>query len=192
MEKCGVAPTIVVDPDALSSADCLILPGVGAFKDGMAGLGRHGLNEAIRDYASSGRPLLGICLGMQMLADESVEFGRHPGLGLVPGQVVPIASSGTEGTSHKIPFIGWAEIEPSRAHGFAGTPLALVDAHESAYLLHSYHFEPGRPEDRLATYDYDGVTITAAVARDNILGCQFHPEKSGPTGLKIMAGFLAS
>jgi len=192
VEKCGAAPTIVTDPAALAQAGHLILPGVGAFRDGMAGLACHGLDEAVRDFAASGRPLLGICLGMQMLAEESVEFGRHPGLGLVPGRVVPIAAAGPNGVGHKIPFIGWAEIAPQRADGFAGTPLAGLQPHDAVYLLHSYHFEPERPEDRLATYDYDGVTVTAAVARDNILGCQFHPEKSGPTGLRIVAEFLAS
>jgi glutamine amidotransferase len=192
VEKCGAEPVIVADPEALARADCLILPGVGAFRDGMAGLARRGLDAALRDHAASGRPLLGICLGMQMLAEESVEFGRHEGLGLVPGRVVPIAATGAGGGSHKIPFIGWTEIEPSRADGFWGTPLAGVETHDAVYLLHSYHFEPGRSGDRLATYDYDGVTVTAAVARDNIIGCQFHPEKSGPTGLGIMAAFLAS
>ncbi len=189
--KVGGTPCLSSDPAEIARADRLMLPGVGAFGDGMAGLARDGLDEAVRAFAATGRPLLGICLGMQMLASESVEFGTHEGLGLVPGRVVPIPRQGTDGAPHKIPFIGWADLEGVRPGGYRGTPLRSVAERQSVYLVHSFHVEPENDADLLAIYRYDGVPVTAAIARDNIFGCQFHPEKSGPVGLGIVGEFLA-
>jgi glutamine amidotransferase len=189
VEHAGGEVRLTDDLAEIASADRLILPGVGAFRDGMAGLAARGLDEAVRAFAATGRPLLGICLGMQMLASESLEFGTHPGLDLIPGRVVPVPRLGADGNPHKIPFIGWAALEPMRPDGFADTPLSQVEG-DSIYLVHSFHLEPDEASDLLAVYRYDGLPVTAAVRRDNIFGCQFHPEKSGPTGLGIIRKFL--
>jgi len=191
IEKAGGSVVLTEDHAEIAAADRLLLPGVGAFRDGMDGLSRNGLDDAVRTFAATGRPLLGICLGMQMLATESHEFGVHGGLGLVPGRVVAIPREGAGGTLHKVPFIGWAALEPVRDAGFAGTPLNGV-AGDSIYLVHSYHVEPADTADLLAVYRYDDVAITAAIQHDNVFGCQFHPEKSGPAGLAIVRRFLES
>lgn len=190
VEKAGGEVVLTESRADIAAADRLLLPGVGAFRDGMAGLARQGLDDAVRAFAETGRPLLGICLGMQMLTGESHEFGVHPGLGLVPGRVAPIPRAGVDGTPHKVPFIGWAALEPTRADGFGDTPLAEIGG-DSIYLVHSFHVEPENRGDLLAVYRYDGVAITAAIQRGNVFGCQFHPEKSGPAGLAIVQRFLA-
>jgi glutamine amidotransferase len=191
IEKAGGEARVTSDHRQIAKADRLILPGVGAFRNGMQGLRAAGVEDAVLAFARSGRPLLGICLGMQMFADRSVEFGEHAGLGLIGGQVQPIPPLGAAGAQHKVPFIGWAELEPARETGLRDTPLRVLRPGSSVYLVHSFHFVPERSSDLLAVYNYDGVPITAAVARDNIVGCQFHPEKSGRVGIRIIAEFLA-
>jgi glutamine amidotransferase len=188
VEAVGGELVLSSDRRELATADRMILPGVGAFKDGMAGLVQSGLDEAVRTHAEVGRPLLGICLGMQMLMDESLEFGEHRGLSLVPGRVVPIPT-GEGDNRRKVPYVGWAELEPARADGFAETALCNL-ADDAVYLVHSYYVEPADPQDTLAVYCDGDAQITAAIQRDNILGCQFHPEKSGEAGLGILAEFL--
>jgi imidazole glycerol-phosphate synthase subunit HisH len=190
IEKVGGEPQLVKNPSALANADRVVLPGVGAFRDGMAGLSAHGLDEAVCRHAETGRPILGICLGMQMLVDRSFEFGEHVGLGLIKGDVLPIPSDDGLGGVRKVPFIGWAELSSEGGEGFAGTPLSTVVQGEAVYLVHSYYVATADPAHRLASYGYDGATITAAIARDNIIGYQFHPEKSGECGLRILNSFL--
>jgi len=191
VEKAGGEVVLTEDYAEIAGADRLLLPGVGAFRDGIAGLSRNGLDDAVRAFAATGRPLLGICLGMQMLASESHEFGVHVGLGLVPGRVVAIPREGDDGIAHKVPFIGWAALESKREAGFSGTPLDGISG-DSVYLVHSYYVEPVEAADLLAVYRYDGVAITAAIQRENVFGCQFHPEKSGPAGLATVRRFLES
>lgn len=188
--KVGAESRMTSDAAEIAAADRLILPGVGAFRDGMQGLRSANLDSAVVDFANSGKPLLGICLGMQMLASTSTEFGEHRGLGLIPGQVEAIPAHAADGSPHKVPFIGWTEMSPARAERFRGTPLSSIEADHAVYLVHSYHFVPDDPADLLATYDYDGVPVTAAVARGNIIGCQFHPEKSASVGLGLIRHFL--
>lgn len=173
-------------------ADYLVLPGVGAFRDGMAGLRHNGLDDAVLRFAETGKPLLGICLGMQMLASESEEFGSHKGLDLIPGKVRAIPAAGHDGSPHKIPFIGWARLDASQASAFEGSPLAGLGDDSFVYLVHSFHVEPEDTGNACATYDYDGVKVTAAIRKANIFGCQFHPEKSGPIGLSIISRFLSA
>ena len=180
---------VSADPARLAVADRVILPGVGAFVDGMAGLNRAGFVPAIRDYVAAGRPLLGICLGMQMLMDQSEEFGQTPGLGLIPGQVRAIDRDRGNHPRRKLPSIGWAALSPESP--WQGTPLANTEPGAAVYFLHSFHAVPETPADLLASYDYDGTRVTAAVRRGAVTGAQFHPEKSGPVGLGIMATFLA-
>ena len=179
---------ITSDPNRLSVADRVILPGVGAFVLGMAGLQQAGFAAALHGYVASGRPLLGICLGMQMLMDESEEFGQTKGLGLIPGRVRAIDRARPDGTRRKLPYIGWAGLQP--ASPWAGSVLQDVSPGAAVYFLHSFHAEPLERDHLLAVYDHDGTTVTAAVRRNQVTGAQFHPEKSGPTGLGIVAAFL--
>jgi glutamine amidotransferase len=191
-EHVGANVALGADAATVSAADYLVLPGVGAFRDGMAGLRERGLLDALVAHAASGRPMLGICLGAQMLMSGSVEFGEHRGLDLVPGRVIPIPATDALGQGQKLPFIGWADLRPAEPGGFAGTALAHVGSQDAVYLVHSYYIETEQANHRLATYDYGGHAITAAIRSDNILGLQFHPEKSGPVGLALLASFLAS
>jgi glutamine amidotransferase len=191
LESCGADADIDVsaDPAALATADRLVVPGVGAFADAMHGFTARGWVEPVRRYAASGRPLLGICVGMQMLMAASEEFGVHEGLGLIPGRVVAIPRQDTDGARLKVPSIGWTPIEVAD-----GAPPSLRDhpAGGAVYLVHSFHALPDDPRHRVATYAFGVHAVTAAVARDNILGLQFHPEKSGAAGLAIMRRFVAA
>lgn len=178
--------------DGVMDADYLVLPGVGAFRDGMAGLKCNGLDQAVMRFAETGKPLLGICLGMQMLASESKEFGSHRGLDLIPGKVQAIPASGQDGSPHKVPFIGWAQLDEPHPGAFDGTPLYGHGKDMFVYLVHSFHVEPEDSSLICATYEYNGVKVTAAIRKANIFGCQFHPEKSGPLGLSIISRFLSA
>lgn len=188
LEHCGAQVDLSNDPVRIVAADRLVLPGVGAFAEGMAGLSSAGLIDPIRTLAASGRPLMGICLGMQMLASSSEEFGANEGLGLIPGRVVAIPERTAEGEPLKIPHIGWADLilSPGRENL---DPVGIVDG-EAVYLIHSYRFEPETHAHRLADCIYGGLRIAAAVRADNITGLQFHPEKSGKVGLGILDAFL--
>lgn len=190
LEHCGAIVTFAQDAAAVTAATRLVLPGVGAFSDGMKGLRERGLADAIRQYAASGRPLLGICLGMQMLASVSEEFGEHAGLDIIPGRVVPVPGSTSGGQPQKTPHIGWNTLQPAPGARWTDTPLAETPPGTAVYLVHSFHVRPENPAHLLAVCDYGGHAITAAIGRGAILGCQFHPEKSGPAGLKVLAGFV--
>lgn len=186
----GVEVTLATTPEAVLAADRLVLPGVGAFGACMSNLRASGLDAPVKAFAASGKPFLGICVGMQMLFDASEEFGENPGLGLVPGRVVPVPPVGTDGRPHRIPHVGWNRIQPPEGRAWAGTPLAAVRPGEAVYFVHSFMGVPVDPADALAFADYDGVPLLAAVRRGNLTGCQFHPEKSGLIGLAILGGFL--
>lgn len=181
--------TLGTTPEDVATADRLILPGVGAFKDGMQGLRAAGLIDPIKAYAASGRPLLGVCLGAQMLSTTGEEFGTHAGLDLIGGRVTRIPTD-RDGVKRKLPFIGWTPLDTHRDTGFAGTCLHRLVRDESVYFVHSFHMEVTDPDHLLATYDYDGLPVTAAIQRENVTGMQFHPEKSSAVGLRILEGFL--
>lgn len=188
LEHCGATVELSDDPARIAVAERLVLPGVGAFADGMAGLAAAALIDPIRAFAASGRPLMGICLGMQMLASCSDEFGANEGLGLIPGRVTPIPDRTADGAPQKIPHIGWADLilNPSRENA---DPCGIADG-DAVYLVHSYRFEPEADEHRLADCIYGGLPIAAAIRAGNITGFQFHPEKSGKVGLGILDAFL--
>lgn len=187
----GAETELIHTPEQVLAAKALVLPGVGAFRDGMAGLERLGLIGPIRQKAAEGTPLLGICLGMQMLFEESEEFGLHQGLGLIPGRVVRIADTDTQGNPLKVPHISWAPLLPGGGRGdFSDSALAGVTPGQECYFIHSYGAKPTNPADCLAVTAYGGREICAAAARGSVVGCQFHPEKSGPVGLSILEEFL--
>jgi len=167
------------DAAELAQADRLVLPGVGAFEDAANKLRSSGLDGFVRQQAAAGKPLLGICLGMQMLFEKSYEYGEHEGLGLLRGQVVPMAGKINEDL--KIPHMGWNALEVKQ-----GRLLADVDG-QYVYFVHSF-FAQGCEDSLAAVTEYD-IPITAAVEQGNIFGCQFHPEKSGNVGLSILRRF---
>ena len=191
LQHVGATAKLSHDAAEIENAERLLLPGVGAFAEGMQGLRERGLIEPIRRYAASGRPLLGICLGMQMLASLSEEFGEHEGLDLIPGRVVPVPPQDVDGSPQKIPHIGWADVGPALPRGWAGTMFEGMREGTSVYLVHSFYFEPSDAAHRLADCFYGGHRITAAVCSGRTIGCQFHPEKSGEAGLRLLQGFLA-
>ena len=180
LARLGVHTRVTADPDMLALADGLILPGVGAFSDAMAALGRSGTIPAVLEAVGAGRPLLGIYLGMQLLLDGSEEGPGVPGLGLIPGEVRRLPGCGL-----KIPHMGWNSLTPAKPSPlFKGLP-----EEPYVYFVHSYACKAADPADVLAVTDY-GVPFHAAVQRGRILGFQFHPEKSGNVGQKLLANFV--
>lgn len=191
LERIGATVTVTDSRNELERATHLVLPGVGAFRDGIGGLHDRRLVDPLRRYGESGRPLLAICLGMQLLFDVSEEFGMHEGLGLIPGKVVAIPATGVDEEPHRIPHIGWNELlEPPSRRGWQGTVLADVVPGSSAYFVHSFSAHPTEATHRLADCLYDGRLISAAVRHGGLSGCQFHPEKSGKVGLSILKRFV--
>lgn len=178
----GAETFVSGDPRELDKADKLILPGVGAFEDAAAKLRQTGLDSYVRTRAAQGTPLMGICLGMQLLFERSFEYGEHEGLGLLKGQVVGMA--GKLPGDLKIPHMGWNSLHLHRADSrlFANTKEG-----EYVYFVHSFFAEGC--EDSLAASTEYGIELTAAVEKGNIFGCQFHPEKSGSVGLSILKTF---
>ncbi|MBQ3064812.1 MAG: imidazole glycerol phosphate synthase subunit HisH [Clostridia bacterium] len=182
MDMIGAEVTVTADPDLIRSADRILLPGVGAFEDAANKLRVTGLDLVVVEEAKRGKPLLGICLGMQMLFEKSFEYGEHRGLGLIRGEVRPIASKIPQGL--KIPHIGWNALQ------FKGeSPLfRYIKNGDCVYFVHSYA-AMSCDDAVIAVADY-GAPLTAAVADGNVFGCQFHPEKSGNVGLQILRAFV--
>lgn len=194
LEHEGGSPQLVSTPTEIESAERILLPGVGAFADGMRGLAERSLVEPLLEYLRSGRPFLGICLGMQMLFEEAEEFGLHRGLGAIPGSVRRIPERSITGEPLKVPHIGWSPlVYPERVSGerWRDTVLADIPEQSAVYFVHSYAGIPADREHRLADTVYNGERILAAVQKGNVFGCQFHPEKSGPIGLAVLRRFLA-
>ena len=191
LEHSGAVVTVSSDAKIIMTASRVVLPGVGAFADGMKGLKIENLDQVVYDFALLGRPLLGICLGMQMLLNESEEFGLNNGLGLIPGKVIPIPSYDIENNSHKIPHIGWNSLMISRENQKWNSDLMInTIPGESVYFVHSFMAQVIEEQHEIANCNYGGISIPAVIGRDNILGCQFHPEKSGEVGLKILKSFI--
>jgi glutamine amidotransferase len=181
-DSLGIETVVTGDAEEIKKADKIILPGVGAFRDAANSLKDCGLDKVIIDEAKKGKPLMGICLGMQMLFEKSYEYGEYEGLGLIKGSVCPI--SDVIPPDLKIPHIGWNAL---RFHGEKSPIFKYINEGDCVYFVHSY-YGADCGESVIATAEY-GENITAAVARDNVFGCQFHPEKSGEVGLKILKAF---
>jgi len=191
LEHCGATVTVTSDPDEIFSASRVLLPGVGAFSDAMTELCRLGLDGVVREVGARGTTLMGICLGMQMLFDESDEFGTTAGLGLIPGRVVPLPITTITGQTQKIPHIGWNELElPQGRKDWQGSVLQDLKSGDSVYFVHSFMANPNNAEYRIANCIYGGNPVSAVITRDNVIGCQFHPEKSGEVGLNVLRRFL--
>jgi glutamine amidotransferase len=194
----GMTAEVTSDPARIQASSGLILPGVGAFGFAMAQLARLRLDTAILAAVDQGKPLLGICLGFQLLFEESTEMGSARGLGLVPGRVTSLAES-LRATGHtgvaRSPHIGWLPItQPSHAGNrdlWQGTLLAGTAPGERLYFVHSFHATPTQPEASLAEANYLGLRYCCAVSRGRVFGCQFHPEKSAAAGLQIYQRFAA-
>ncbi len=179
----SVGADIYVGSDAtqLQAAEKIVLPGVGAFADAMAALRERGIDALLKEEAAAGKPIMGICLGMQVLFQKSYEYGEHEGLGLLQGEVIPMQGNISEDL--KIPHIGWNALEIKKQSAL----LQGVTSGDYVYFVHSF-YASNCDSSIIATTDY-GAQITAAVQKGNVMGCQFHPEKSGDVGMKILRAF---
>ena len=181
LAKIGADAVVTADPQVIAQADKLILPGVGAFADAAQKLRDSGLDAVIKAEAAAGKPIMGICLGMQMLFEKSYEYGEHEGLGLLKGSVVPMEGSIPE--TLKIPHIGWNALHFQRDSKL----FQYIRENDCVYFVHSF-YASGCEDSLIATAEY-GKELTAAVEKGNVMGCQFHPEKSGDVGLNILRAF---
>ena len=182
LKEIGAEAVVTSDEKVIAAADRIILPGVGAFEDAARKLRESGMAEVVKREAASGKPMLGICLGMQLMFDKSYEYGEHEGLGLIHGSVRPIADVIPSG--YKIPHIGWNSLKFTRE-----TPLfKYISEGDYVYFVHSFYAAECEESTR-ATTEY-GADLTAAAANGNVYGCQFHPEKSGTIGLNILRAFV--
>jgi imidazole glycerol-phosphate synthase subunit HisH len=193
LEHAGADVIVTEDPKDAIAAERLVVPGVGAFSECMRAVNDLGLGDAIREFVGSGRPMLGICVGMQILFDASEEFGETPGLGILPGRVQMVPGTTTAGTPQRVPHIGWNHlIEPEVGRLWGDTLLRPFGTQGPAvYFVHSFAAQPAQDSDRLADCDYGGHRISAMVKRDNMTATQFHPERSGMVGLGMLKEFLS-
>jgi len=184
-EKLGFEARVSADPCDIMTAEKVVLPGVGAFRDCINNLREGGFVEPLLEHVAAGKPLLGICVGMQMLFDESEEFGHHQGLGLIPGKVVRFPSGMVEnGERLKVPHMGWNNVSLKNSPLFAG-----IEDGCFLYFVHSYYCAAANPADVAASCRYGDVEFSASIWRDNIMATQFHPEKSQDVGLNIFKNF---
>jgi len=186
-EEEGKKTILSRDCNIILNAEGLVLPGVGAFSHGMNNLNKYGLVDIIKNYVKTRKPLLGICLGMQMLLDESEEFGNTKGIGLIKGKVIKIPIE--KSNKIKLPHISWNEIETKNIE-WENTILNDVKINSDMYFVHSYVAKPDNENEILSTTDYFGTEFCSALKKDNIYGCQFHPEKSAKDGLHIIKNFI--
>jgi glutamine amidotransferase len=187
-EQAGMRALVTSRHEDLRSAPAVVLPGVGAFGDAMRTLEGLGLIEVLREVASEGKILLGICLGMQLLMQESHEFGRYDGLGIIDGDVVPLPNLLEKGRCVKVPQVGWNRIHATSAganHVWKDTVLGGLSDGEYMYFVHSFYCRPERSDVVLATTSYGQTEFCSAVRKGNVFGCQFHPERSGFQGVKV-------
>lgn len=193
LRQVGAQPQLTRDIPTILGAERVILPGVGAFARAMDALRAYGLDEVLGRYVESGRPFLGICIGMQVLMDYSSEFGQHSGLGFIAGHVERIPNVGTNGEPLHVPHISWGKIMPASTISegdWQSSPLAGDDGAQDFYFVHSYHAKPDDKSHLLSVVDHGGNKVTAAVRKGNVTGVQFHPERSGQAGLQLLQRFV--
>ena len=191
LEFVGAKVQISDCPNEVSRASRIVLPGVGAFSAGMDKLREKRLDEALKSTPDE-TPVMGICLGMQMLLNASTEFGEHTGLGIIQGNVTSLHSHAVdiEKQNLKIPHVGWRELQTANSsHQWKDSCLKNVECHDSVYFVHSYMAVPSHSDNVLATCEYGKSAIVAAIAKSNVVGLQFHPELSGDVGLRILEAF---
>jgi len=191
LEECGGSVVLTDDVAKIRQAERIVLPGVGAFGDCMGKLVHRNLTDPIREFANSGRPMLGICVGMQVLLDLGEEFEDCNAFRIISGRVQAIPPTTIDDKPHKIPHIGWTALElPAGRENWKGTILEDIALGQTCYFVHSFNANPDNSENILAVSDYNGRRIVAAVQAGNVYGTQFHPEKSGKVGLTVMSRFL--
>ncbi len=193
LEHSGAKVTLASHPEDILRADRIVLPGVGAFKDGMEALRSRDLVVALKEFAKTGRPLMGICLGAQLLFDSSDEFGQHEGLSILSGTVKKIPEEDLNHRSIRVPNIGWSRLEISgERESWENSILKQTNPSDTFYFVHSFSIIPDDAQVQLAACSHGGHKLTAAIQKDSVSGCQFHPEKSGLNGLKILETFISS
>jgi len=185
LAQINARPILTNRVEEIREADGVILPGVGAFASGMENLAKYELEGPISDYVQTGKPFLGICLGMQMLMDESEEFGHTRGLGLVNGKVIRLKV-----THARLPHVGWSKIEQPAHRPWSDTIFQDIKTNTNLYFVHSFAVHPKNTKDVLSLTTYDDNTYCSAFGKDNVYGVQFHPEKSADMGLKILKNFI--
>jgi len=186
----GVTPIVSSNPADINDADGIILPGVGAFKDAMYNLVNFELDKAIQQFVASGKPIMGVCLGLQLLFTYSEEFGTCKGLNIIEGNVIRFNNFNNDGSSLKIPQIGWNTIKPPSNKLWLNTPLQDITPETYMYFVHSFHVMPKDKSITLTETTYGNTTYTSSIYSNNIFACQFHPEKSGEKGLSIYEKWL--
>ena len=190
-DNCGAEVKFISTPAEILTAEKLVLPGVGAFPNAMASLSNLGLVSAIQDFSLTGRPMLAICLGMQLLLDESEEFSKTKGLGIIEGVVTAIPNTDSAGEKQKIPHIGWNELHTRQSkETWQDSILSGLNSGDATYFVHSYMATPKNQESLLAYTPYGAIDVPAVITKNYITGCQFHPEKSGEVGLSILRNFM--
>lgn len=187
--KEGVNVNLVSTAEGLKEATHLILPGVGAFSNAMDRLRYRKLIEPIQDWFEEGKPIMGICLGMQLMLDRSYEFGEHEGIGLIPGSVKPIVNHFQNKQNHKVPHIGWYPTYASHGH-WSSESMQDIPFGESFYYVHSFASYPDDLTNEVGFYESEGERIPAIIKSKNAIGMQFHPEKSGLNGLQVIRSFI--
>jgi glutamine amidotransferase len=191
LEYCGAKVTLTSDPEIILSSKRVVLPGVGAFPNAMKALKDLNLIPVIQELDKLNTPLLAICLGMQLLMEQSDEFGVTSGLGLIPGRVEAVPAKTKGGDFQKIPHIGWSALKPSAENqNWSNSLLQDIAKGDAVYFVHSFMAQPIDKANQLAHAMYGGHRISAVISKNRIIGCQFHPEKSGEVGLKILRRFL--
>lgn len=187
----GAEVVITDNAEFIARSTHFILPGVGAFGEGMDNLKAKGMVEPIMELQRLGRPVLGICLGMQLLMTEGEEMGHNMGLNLINGRVIRFPNPPAEGPLYKIPHVGWNELHrPAHIPTWQGSLLDGLNEGDAVYFVHSYYVEPQNPSHTLAETEYGQTTYCSVIRQESVMGCQFHPEKSSDAGLRILQNFI--
>lgn len=187
---CGAEVLFADNEEKILAADLLFLPGVGAFANAMDELNQRNMVGAIKAYCATQKPFLGVCLGMQLMLDQTEEFGVHNGLGLIAGKVEAVPNKTVSGAKQKVPHIGWNEMYRPASSNANSKMLSSLEEKSSVYFVHSYRARPDDTKHVLSVCDYGGHEVAAIIGKDNMYGCQFHPEKSGDIGLSILSSFI--